>query len=77
MSDLSNGMPNMQREARFLRHSTREYRFYMAVIFLLAVPCCTVIWLYSLLRHAELPEHGPIHSALSEARSITPRIFWT
>lgn len=77
MSDLSNQMSRMPRDAKRHRYSTGEYRLYLCLIFLLAVPFCTVIWAYSLIRHAEFPAQGPIQNALSEARSITPRIFWT
>lgn len=76
MSDLSSEMSQMPRDAKRYRHSTSEYRIYLGLIFLAAVPCCTVIWAYSLIRHAKLPDRGPIQSALSEARTITPRIFW-
>lgn len=77
MSDLSSKMSQMPRDAKSQRHSTIEYRVYLGLIFLTAVPSCAVIWAYNLIRHAKLPAQGPIQSALSEARSITPRIFWT
>ncbi|MDC1333509.1 cytochrome PufQ [Planktomarina temperata] len=54
-----------------------EYRVYLALIFLAALPFCTVIWAYRLIRHMTLPTLGPIQSAISEARTITPRIFQT
>ena len=58
-------------------HSKNEYRVYLALIFLAALPFCTVIWAYRLIRHMKLPTLGPIQSAISEARTITPRIFQT
>ena len=77
MTDLSSEMSQMPRDAKRQRHSTVEYRVYLGLIFLAAVPFCTVIWAYNLVRYAKLPAEGPIKSALSEAWTITPRIFWT
>lgn len=77
MSDLSSKMSQMHRHAKRNRHSTVEYRVYLGLIFLAAVPICSLIWANSLIRNAKLPAQGPIQSALSEARTITPRIFWT
>lgn len=76
MSDLSSEMSQIPSDTRRHRNSTNEYRLYLGLIFLAAVPCCTVIWAYTLMRHAKLPAQGPIQSALSEARTITPCIFW-
>ncbi|MEO9649748.1 MAG: cytochrome PufQ [Roseobacter sp.] len=73
MSDLSSEMPN---DAKRHRHATSEYRIYLGLIFLAAVPFCLVIWVYTLIRNVKLPAQGPIPKALSEARTITPRIFW-
>ncbi|MEP3637630.1 MAG: cytochrome PufQ [Paracoccaceae bacterium] len=75
MSDLSSEMSQMLNDTKRHRHATNEYRIYLGLIFLTAVPFCTVIWAYTLFRNAELPAQGPIQSALSEARTITPRIF--
>jgi TRAP-type C4-dicarboxylate transport system permease small subunit len=47
------------------------------LIFLAALPFCTVIWAFRLIQHMTLPTLGPIQSAISEARTITPRIFQT
>ncbi|MEP4199396.1 MAG: cytochrome PufQ [Aliishimia sp.] len=76
MSDLSSEMSHMSNDAKRHRHATNEYRIYLGLIFLAAVPFCMVIWAYTLIRNAELPAQGPIQRALSEARTITPRIFW-
>ena len=76
MSDLSSEMSNVSAEAKRHRHATGEYRLYLGLIFLAAVPFCTVIWAIRLIRDAKIPAQGPIQSALSEARTITPRIFW-
>jgi len=51
-----------------------EYRFYFAVIFLLALPFALVQWLYGFLRGTR-GNAGVLHRALSEARTITPMIF--
>jgi len=58
------------------KQSTLEYRFYLSLLFIAALPFCTAIFAYRTVRHGKLPEQGPIQSALSEARTITPRIFW-
>jgi len=72
MTDFIHDIPDTKRH----RQTTGEYRVYLGLIFLAAVPFCTAIWAYRLMRHAKLPEQGPIQSAISEARTITPRIFW-
>ena len=77
MTDLSSEMLQMSSDTKGCRHSKSEYRVYLGLIFLAAVPFCTVIWAYTLIRQAKVPEQGPIQRALSEARTITPRIFWT
>ena len=76
MSDLSSEMLEVPSDAKRQRHATNEYRLYLGLIFLAAVPFAIVIWAYTLIRHAKLPDQGPIQRALSEARTITPRIFW-
>jgi hypothetical protein len=72
MTDFTHDIPDSKRH----RQTTGEYRVYLGLIFLAAVPFCTVIWAYRLIHQAKLPAQGPIQSALSEARTITPRIFW-
>ena len=75
MTDFTNDISHM-RDAKRQRQTTGEYRVYLGLIFAAAVPFCTTIWAYRLFRHAKLPVQGPIQSAISEARTITPRIFW-
>ncbi len=53
----------------------REYYVYFAVIFAATLPLTFLTWTLSALRRMELPERGPIKSAWSQARIITPRIF--
>lgn len=76
MSDLTSDLLQMSGRARKTRQTSGEYRLYLGLIFLAAVPFCAAIWAYRLVRHAKLPVQGPIQSALSEARCIAPRIFW-
>ncbi|WP_108838741.1 cytochrome PufQ [Tateyamaria sp. Alg231-49] len=75
MTDFNNDINNM-RDAKRQRQITREYQVYFGLIFLAAVPSCTAIWAYGLVRHAKMPAQGPIQSAIGEARTITPCIFW-
>ena len=76
MTDLTNEFPQMSTEPKRHWNSKGEYRLYLGLIFLAAVPICTAIWAYTLVKKSKLPAQGPIQSALSEARTITPRIFW-
>jgi hypothetical protein len=66
MTDFANEMSGLSKQARRLRHSKNEYRVYLTLIFLAALPFCTVIWAYRLIRHMTLPTLGPIQSAISE-----------
>lgn len=75
MTDFTNDIAHMTDTKRDSK-TTGEYRFYFALILMCAVPFCTAIWAYRLIRHAKLPAQGPIRSAISEAHAITPRIFW-
>ena len=53
----------------------REYSAYFGLIFLAALPLALLAWALSAARHFRLPETGPIKSAPSQARIITPMIF--
>ncbi len=53
----------------------REYYAYFGVIFLATLPLAIVTWLLKAARRMELPEKGPIATAWSQARIITPMIF--
>jgi len=75
MTDLTNEMSQMT-SAKRPRHTTMEYRIYLGLIFAAALPFCAAIWAYRLIRQTNAPAQGPIQMALSEARTITPRIFW-
>jgi hypothetical protein len=56
--------------------SRGEYSFYFALIFVAALPICTLQWLYTALRTAGGAQKDPVRRAWSEAQTITPRIFW-
>ncbi len=77
MTDFANEISGLSKQSKRLRHSKSEYRVYLTLIFLAALPFCTVIWAFRLIQNMSLPTLGPIQSAISEARTITPRIFQT
>ena len=47
MTDFANEISGLSKQPRRLRHSKNEYRVYLALIFLAALPFCTVIWALS------------------------------
>ncbi len=53
----------------------REYYAYFGLIFLATLPLAILTWLLFAARRMELPEHGPIAKAWTQARIITPHIF--
>ena len=75
MTDMTNNAPRMAQARK--RHSvpTREYYTYFAIIFLATLTLAFLTWGLRAARQMELPERGPIKSAWSQARIITPRIF--
>ncbi len=76
MTDFTNDASWTAQDGKLARSSSTEYKVYFGLILLAALPICAASWTYSLVRHAGLPEQGPIRKAWSEAHSITPRIFW-
>jgi len=76
MTDLTN-IP-MQKTGGVKRHRSPkgEYTFYFALIFLAALPICLIRWVFAAINDAKLPHRDPVRWAWSEARTITPRIFW-
>lgn len=76
MTDFTNNVSWAAHENKSARDSSTEYKVYFTLILLAALPNCTLLWAYSLVRNVALPEQGPIRKAWSEAQSITPRIFW-
>ena len=76
MTDFTNNSNEMSASGKRNQPSTSEYRVYSALIRLAALPICSLIWTFSLVRHIALPAKGPLSMAWSEARTITPRIFW-
>jgi len=53
----------------------REYYAYFAIIFAATLPLSILTWCLTAARRMELPASGPVKSAWSQARIITPRIF--
>ena len=53
----------------------REYYAYFALIFMATLPLALLTWALKAARRMEWPEKGPIASAWSQARIITPHIF--
>ena len=72
-------MTDFTTDAPMLRTRTaapkREYYAYFALIFMATLPLALLTWALKTLRRMELPEKGPIASAWSQARIITPHIF--
>ncbi len=52
-----------------------EFFIYFALIFALALPLQTLVWLGSIIRHASLRCTGPVARAWHDAEVITPIIF--
>ncbi|MGR3705428.1 cytochrome PufQ [Sulfitobacter sp.] len=75
MSELTNEMSKTTRRARRPRRSETEYKVYLGLIFLVALPFCAASWAFSMIQEAKAPSKGPIQAALSEARAVTPMIF--
>ena len=53
----------------------REYYAYFALIFAATLPLALLTWALKAARMMRLPEKGPVASAWSQARIITPHIF--
>jgi len=53
----------------------REYYAYFTIIFLATLPLALLTWVLSAARQLSLPEKGPVASAWTQARIITPHIF--
>lgn len=72
-------MTDFTTDTPLLRRSTaapkREYYAYFALIFAATLPLSLLTWALKTARRMELPEKGPIASAWSQARIITPHIF--
>ena len=61
--------------ARGDRISKAEHNVYFALIFVIALPFAAVAWVFSLIRHGQMPAKDPVCRAWCEARAITPMIF--
>ena len=71
MTDFTTDTPMLRRSTTVPR---REYYAYFALIFAATLPLSLLTWALKTLRR-ELPEKGPIASAWTQARIITPHIF--
>ncbi|SHF01431.1 PufQ cytochrome subunit [Loktanella atrilutea] len=72
MSDFTTDAPILRRHAAAPK---REYYAYFALIFLATIPLSLLTWALKAARRMAWPEKGPIASAWSQARIITPHIF--
>lgn len=72
MTDFTTDTPMVR-----TRHAPpkREYYAYFAIIFVATLPLALLTWALKAARRFELPEKGPVASAWSQARIITPQIF--
>ena len=72
MTDFTTDTPMLRRSTAAPK---REYYAYFALIFAATLPLALLTWVLKAARRMELPEKGPIASAWSQARIITPHIF--
>lgn len=52
-----------------------EYRVYVALIFVFALPFAALGYAWTVIRHARTPDQGPVARAWAEARQVAPMIF--
>lgn len=72
MSDFTTDAPILRRSTAAPR---REFYVYFALIFAATLPLALLTWALKAARRMEIPEKGPIASAWTQARIITPHIF--
>ena len=59
-----------------LRHDRVEYRFYVALIFVFALPFALVAWLtQGTAPEGAEPRLGPVAAALTESRLLASMVF--
>lgn len=75
MTDSTHHSEHMTSPRKHQQMSRGEYTFYFALIFVAALPICSLQWLFAALRHG-MAQKDPVRRAWSEAQTITPRIFW-
>ena len=71
-------MTDVSQSTRKFRAKPRrsfEFILYFSVIFLLAIPFSTVIWIAEVFRRKSIFVDGPISRSRAEADRITPVIF--
>jgi len=56
MSDFTNDASWTTQGDKAARSSSHEYKVYFTLILLAALPICTLLWAYSLVRNTALPE---------------------
>jgi hypothetical protein len=61
--------------SRTRAHRGVEFTIYFTIIFLLALPFCSVDWIRNVIRRRTLNLRGPLARAWVEADRITPTIF--
>ena len=71
-------MTDVSQSTRKFRAKPRrslEFILYFSIIFLLAIPFSTVIWIAEVFRRKSIFVDGPITRSRAEADRITPVIF--
>ena len=71
-------MTDVSQSTRKFRAKPRrsfEFILYFSIIFLLAIPFSTVIWIAEVFRRKSIFVDGPISRSRAEADRITPVIF--
>ena len=67
MSDLTNNASWNAHESKSASASSNEYKVYFGLILLAALPICTLLWAYALVRNLALPEQGPIRKCVERS----------
>ncbi|MGR3485415.1 MAG: cytochrome PufQ [Paracoccaceae bacterium] len=75
MTDMTTQIALTGQPDRRAAAERREFAAYFALIFAATLPLALLTWALKALRHLSLPERGPIATAWSQARIITPMIF--
>lgn len=73
MTDFTSHEPRPNRQGHAKRGT--EFLVYFCIIFLLAIPFASVIWVLDVFQKQTLNIRGPLARAWCEADRITPLIF--
>ena len=76
MSDMTTDFTPAESAPTKKRSNRAEFTVYFAVIFLATLPLATLTWALQALRTRSLTDKGPMARAWSQARIITPMIFF-